>query len=131
MYVVLPEIAGNHLTAKMTRARKVFTFIHTFDSFEEKMDHLREAELFMDQFALADHKIKGMPTLLVNEDDCGINRVFVQAPGSKWVEVTEATAKEMSDISMGVFEGQTPDFIPTLGLSAELFGLKLGASFSS
>lgn len=130
MYIVLPEIAGNHLTSKMARARKVFTFIHHFDSFEEKMDHLREAELFMDQFAMADHKIKGMPTLLVNEDDQTINRIFVQAPGNKWVEVTEASAEEMSNISMGIFDGQTPGYIPTIGLSAELFGLQLGVSFN-
>lgn len=128
--VITNEVAGNRFTEMLAspRARKCVTFIGHFDSFEEKMKHLREAELFFDQYAIADHKLKGMPTLLLNDDGYKGNKVLVFSPASVWVEVTNASAEELSEISMGIVEGHESPATAGLGLTNIAFGLTLGVS---
>lgn len=110
MHQVFTEVEGLRFTEILAsdRSRVCMTFIMPFESHEEKMEHLREAELFFDRHAISNHKLKGMPTVLLNDNFGQSNRVVVRTPTNVWVEVTNASAEELSEISMGNVDNATP-----------------------
>jgi hypothetical protein len=89
-------------------ARSVSTFMHSrFEDVGAMLKKLREAYLpYGTVIARADKTLLDMPVLLLKNDR--INRVLVKSPSGIWIEVTEATANEVADLSMGLVGPQVP-----------------------
>lgn len=99
------RVIDNALNARhdhhLQTARRITTFIvGNFDTPSEMVDQMREAEMFFETVGRADRKLLDMPVLLIKQSDK--NRVIVKAPTGRWVDVTEASDDEISDVAMGL-----------------------------
>lgn len=146
MFTIINEMAQSNYTASYEKASSKHVFgLSSFNNNERQLKAFRKTELWgSDTFARASDKLLGMPVLLIR--DGKESRVIARSPIG-WVDVTDATERELIDLSLGNPHGDDPlsnalrkaaidkqntttggEFLVGLGL---LFGMAVIESLSS
>ena len=118
MIKIVPEESTAILESTLLEANSVWCFTSFVRSDMEKLAKMRKAHIdFFHKNGVADDDLAGMPVVLVKLDT-GSNLVYVKSPAG-WVDVTEADAKELAEVALGMLPARQI-FNPTGSLLGDL-----------
>ena len=110
MIVLNPADSNATLDEILVKGKRVFTNAHSFSNDSEKLTACKGATMFFAKHGLADVKIGDMLTVVVRVDGQS-NAVYVLSPIG-WANVTNATALELAEVSLGIVREPTPPAVP-------------------